>query len=128
MRKIYDHLTRTVGRNIVRKQSNSVPAEDAASDGGASNARDATEAYVGDKLDFRFDDCDKPNDEDNIDRRRKSVKGRTRPAKGSSCADYWEFVQSESKWVYHHISYRKQMFVPTGGDEVLSVLTFVLLK
>ena len=102
MRAIYDHLTRTVKSNKVKAASDGDPKEESAEDG-----------YADDKLDFRFHDCDK--DEPGPQRGTRLIKRRR--DQEISFVDHWEYEPTTFRWIYHHVSWRKQMYVPLGSDD-----------
>ena len=105
MRKVYDHLTRSVTNS--RALTDKSPVVDSNTGG---EAADAANSYCGDVLDFRFDSCDDVV----LQGGRKLAKHRRDPE--STYADYWEFDQAGHRWIQHHISWRKQVYVPTGDD------------
>ena len=105
MRKVYDHLTRSVTNSHALTDKS--PVVDSNTGG---EAVDAANSYTGDVLDFRFDSCDDVV----LQGGRKLAKHRRDPE--STYADYWEFDQAGHRWIQHHISWRKQVYVPTGDD------------
>ena len=123
LKPLYDIKTRVVK---ARAEAGAGPDRESVPEApaGELEARPRELEVNADELEFKFDELpEEPEDELDpiIGKSLKKLRSRDPEC---TYADWWERIEEKHQWVFHHISDRKAMFVPTkcrGGPAVDSI-------